>query len=180
MASSLVEWVGTTQHGISKSVAYTNISWNTYISSFYIKAWTRNFAQLLTSGVVSTQYANFDLINGTFSESSAWVGAMVSVGNGWYRCSIKYTSATTSTVSVYCMIAPSLSCSHPPYTGDWVSNIYIHAQPTRRCDRTISPNSGRICIKKKCSHIFTFSLSQCRLSKISILLSLGLLFLLVH
>ena len=128
MASSLVEWVGTTQHGISKSVAYTNISWNTYISSFYIKAWTRNFAQLLTSGVVSTQYANFDLINGTFSESSAWVGAMVSVGNGWYRCSIKYTSATTSTVSVYCMIAPSLAAAlYPPYTGDWVSNIYIHA-----------------------------------------------------
>ena len=44
---------------------------------------------------------------------------MVSVGNGWYRCSIKYTSATTSTVSVYCMIAPSLAAAlYPPYTGD--------------------------------------------------------------
>lgn len=75
----MVEAAATTQHGISTGPTPSTIAGNTYISSIYAKAGTRNFIQLLTAGVVSTEYVNFDLSNGTFSESSAGVGAMVSV-----------------------------------------------------------------------------------------------------
>jgi len=68
------------------------------------------------------------LVNGIFSQSSAGVGAMVSVGDGWYRCSIKYTSLSSTTAVVYCMIGVSLAdVRYQSYVGDGVSNVYIDA-----------------------------------------------------
>ena len=126
--SKIVESAALTQHGISTWASISNLQWNTYISSIYAKAWNRNFIQLLTSGSVWVQYANFNLTNGTFSESSAWVGAIVSVGNGWYRCSIKYTSTSTNIALAYCMIGTSLSDTrYFWYTGDGTSFVYIQA-----------------------------------------------------
>lgn len=68
------------------------------------------------------------MVNGIFSQSSAGVGAMVSVGDGWYRCSIKYTSLSSTTAVVYCMIGVSLAdVRYKSYVGDGVSNVYIDA-----------------------------------------------------
>ena len=128
MATSLIETATTTQHGMITSTSYANVAGNVYISSFYAKAGARSFVQLLTNWVISLEYANFDLVNGIFSQSSAGVGAMVSVGDGWYRCSIKYTSLSSTTAVVYCMIGVSLAdVRYQSYVGDGVSNVYIDA-----------------------------------------------------
>lgn len=128
MATSLIETATTTQHGIITSTSYANVAGNVYISSFYAKAGARSFVQLLTNWAISLEYANFDLVNGIFSQSSAGVGAMVSVGDGWYRCSIKYTSLSSTTAVVYCMIGVSLAdVRYQSYVGDGVSNVYIDA-----------------------------------------------------
>ena len=128
MATSLIETATTTQHGIITSNSYANVAGNVYISSFYAKAGARSFVQLLTNWAISLEYANFDLVNGIFSQSSAGVGAMVSVGDGWYRCSIKYTSLSSTTAVVYCMIGVSLAdVRYQSYVGDGVSNVYIDA-----------------------------------------------------
>ena len=128
MATSLIETATTTQHGLITSNSYANVAGNVYISSFYAKAGARSFVQLLTNWAISLEYANFDLVNGIFSQSSAGVGAMVSVGDGWYRCSIKYTSLSSTTAVVYCMIGVSLAdVRYQSYVGDGVSNVYIDA-----------------------------------------------------
>lgn len=128
MATSLIEAATTAQHGIVTSTSYANVAGNVYISSFYAKAGARSFVQLLTNWAISLEYANFDLVNGIFSQSSAGVGAMVSVGDGWYRCSIKYTSLSSTTAVVYCMIGVSLAdVRYKSYVGDGVSNVYIDA-----------------------------------------------------
>lgn len=128
MATSLIETATTTQHGIITSTSYANVAGNVYISSFYAKAGARSFVQLLTNWAISLEYANFDLVNGIFSQSSAGVGAMVSVGDGWYRCSIKYTSLSSTNAVVYCMIGVSLAdVRYQSYVGDGVSNVYIDA-----------------------------------------------------
>jgi len=128
MATSLIETATTTQHGIITSNSYANVAGNVYISSFYAKAGARSFVQLLINWAISLEYANFDLVNGIFSQSSAGVGAMVSVGDGWYRCSIKYTSLSSTPAVVYCMIGVSLAdVRYQSYVGDGVSNVYIDA-----------------------------------------------------
>lgn len=61
--------------------------------SIYAKANTHSFIQIRNSD--PTNYANFDLTSGTFSAGATATAAMVSLGNGWYRCSITYGSSAT-------------------------------------------------------------------------------------
>jgi hypothetical protein len=73
--------------------AQTFVSGNTYIASYYLKANTLAYAQIYISGV-SNNYANFDLSAGTVSGGTAGAGAISSLGNGWYRCSLKFTATS--------------------------------------------------------------------------------------
>ena len=53
-----------------------------------------------TTGFNSTQYANFDIQNGTIATTGAGVtSSIASVGNGWYRLSITGAAATTQQAS---------------------------------------------------------------------------------
>jgi hypothetical protein len=62
-----------------------------YTQSVYLKKGTHNFVQLLV-GSDANPYCNFDLTNGTYSAfgSSA---TMTDVGNGWYRCTMSFSSS---------------------------------------------------------------------------------------
>jgi len=73
--------------------AQTFVSGNTYIASYYLKQNTLAYAQIYLSGV-SNDYANFDLSAGTVSGGTAGAGAISSLGNGWYRCSLKFTATS--------------------------------------------------------------------------------------
>lgn len=73
--------------------AQTFVSGNTYIASYYLKQNTLAYAQIYLSGV-SNDYANFDLSTGTVSAGTAGAGSISSLGNGWYRCSLKFTTTS--------------------------------------------------------------------------------------
>ena len=73
--------------------AQTFVSGNTYIVSYYIKQNTLAYAQIYISGV-SNDYANFDLSSGIVSAGTAGAGSISSLGNGWYRCSLKFTATS--------------------------------------------------------------------------------------
>ena len=64
----------------------------TYVSSIHAKAGSAAYLQMYVIGI-STSYVDFDLSAGTVSASSGFTGSIVSLGNGWYRCSVVYTTA---------------------------------------------------------------------------------------
>lgn len=67
------------------------------IFSLYLKRGTLNFAMFLTSG---STLAIFDLLNGTINSSIGGLATIESVGNGWYKCSLKPSVAGTN-IRVY-------------------------------------------------------------------------------
>ncbi len=69
-----------------------------HTTSVYAKAGTLD---LLTIRDGSNQYARFYLSTGTYTLSNSPVsGAMVDVGNGWYRCSVTMTTSNP-TIQIY-------------------------------------------------------------------------------
>ena len=67
------------------------------VFSVYLKRGTLNWAMFLTSGTVT---ANFDLLNGVVGSVSNSVATIESVGNGWFRCSMK-SSVNGTNVRIY-------------------------------------------------------------------------------
>ena len=84
------------------SYIYRNaaISVPTFTASLYVKYVDRQFIQVLY-GSGLTQYANFDLINGTVTGGS-YTGATISnASNGWFRISLTTTGTTPGSVDTY-------------------------------------------------------------------------------
>lgn len=87
-----------------------------FVFSMYAKAAERSNLILACGGSGFTAVdANFNLANGT-----ATGGTIVSVGNGWYRCSLAITSAAAASGLLYAYINSAAS-----YTGDGTSGIYV-------------------------------------------------------
>jgi hypothetical protein len=101
---------GSSQKRIQQSIAQNG----TYTQSVYLKAGTHQFVQFLVGNDVSP-YVNFDLINGTRSGAFGSSANIVSVGNGWYRCSMSYSTSTGS--DVYIWAVDSLSAARADATS---------------------------------------------------------------
>jgi hypothetical protein len=69
-----------------------------FTASVYLKAGTHQFVQFLL-GSDSSPIANFDLTNGTASGTNS-TASIVSAGNGWYRCSMAFTSSTADGIFI--------------------------------------------------------------------------------
>jgi len=68
--------------------------------SVYLRRGTSNFAQLSLSGE-SVNFANFDLLTGTIgSRSVTATSTMIPWRDGWYRCTMTYTSPTASAIVI--------------------------------------------------------------------------------
>ncbi len=68
--------------------------------SIYLRSGTINFAQLSLSGDLVT-FANFNLLSGTVSSRSADVtSTMIPWRDGWYRCTMTYTSLTKTATCI--------------------------------------------------------------------------------
>lgn len=102
--------------------AITIVSGTTYTVSIYAKASTRT---KLTINVASEAcVASFDL---TAATATLWSGVdaeITSVGNGWYRCEVAFTSvsSTARNVEIY------LDGGTPPggaYSGDGTSGLFL-------------------------------------------------------
>jgi len=91
-------------HFISQTVTLAAI---TYTYSIYAKAGTNSFAQMRVFNAFGGMFANFNLTTGVTgtvgnASGSAPTSSIQALPNGWYRCSMVFTSvaATSSGISV--------------------------------------------------------------------------------
>lgn len=89
--------------------------------SIYAKANTHSFIQVRSSA--SGYFVNFDLSNGTFSNGSNAVGTMTSIGGGWYRCQMTFTTAATSIVATIQLVDSLASTINEASTT--TNSVYI-------------------------------------------------------
>lgn len=90
-ADKIVDNSTNSTHYIAKAAGITMSSNHMYTHSVYLKAGTQRYVSLLCpTGTSSTLWATFDLTAGQIVQN--WHGSctprMISVGNGWYRCSV--------------------------------------------------------------------------------------------
>ena len=95
-------------------IGSTNSAQHTF--SVFLKASNRTWAFLQHYGTPTALSAYFDLVNGvTGAESGIDDAGMDDVGNGWWRCWIKYTTGTVSSDGL--LIAPAAGNNLVSYQG---------------------------------------------------------------
>jgi hypothetical protein len=105
------------------------VSGTTYTFSCFVKAAERDFVQLRFGGAFGGQFQNFVIggVNaGTIGSGVGATAAIQAYPNGWYRCSITATSATTGSSQV--TIGPQVSSTAlawQPYIGTIGSGIFV-------------------------------------------------------
>ena len=106
--------------GTEQKFLYQGATQNgTYTQSVYFKKGTHTFVQLAVGGDVNP-YCNFDLTNGTFSAFGS-TATMTNVGDGWYRCTMTYTSSVAT--YFYIFASDSLSSARTASTSS-TGNFY--------------------------------------------------------
>jgi hypothetical protein len=124
-ADKLVEAASTAVHYVNRTGTLTAST--TYALSVYAKAAERSRVQLAGSAGSwsATLTATFDLAAGTVV-SSSWVAAsIVSVGNGWYRCTVVGTTNAAPASSQHTQIVLIQSGTTQSYLGDGTSGLYV-------------------------------------------------------
>lgn len=105
-----------TQSAVSSGVSVTH--------SVFAKAGGSNFVQLHDSAT-ATFYANFDLANGTVTAVNPANGATITnYGNGWYRCTLTFTTGTTNCGGVVAMIPNGSAARNPTWTAAGTESVY--------------------------------------------------------
>ena len=90
--------------------------------SIYAKYNTNQYIQIGSGN--SAFYANYDLINGTTGSSSGGTPAIVSVGNGWYRCILTLTTGLAATMWIS-LINSSTAINRQAFNTVGTESIYI-------------------------------------------------------
>ena len=125
-ADKLIETIDTNSHIARQD--FSAISGNTYTFTTYLKAAELRYAQLwfgtLNSG------ASFDLVAGTSSAITGFNNplshSITSVGNGWYRCAVSFTSTSTTTSGATVVyLSEDGNFANRAYTGDGVSGLFL-------------------------------------------------------
>lgn len=90
----------------------------------FAKAGGYNFFYL-NAGAIMGARATFNLTNGTFVVG-AGSASMQNVGDGWYRCSVSGSSATTAQSSIFFQINSTVSNAvDDTFTGNGTSGIHL-------------------------------------------------------
>jgi hypothetical protein len=94
----------------------------TYTNSMYLKAGTLSWVSVFSNVGANSVY--FNLSNGTIGTQTNAVGKIVSVGNGWYRCSITYSATTVGPALGF---YPASADGGISYTGTGTGTLYVYA-----------------------------------------------------
>jgi len=111
-------------YAATNSISFT--SGTVYTMSIYVKYIDWQYFNMILSGVVSTEYAVFDLVNGTVTGGTYTRANMTAVANGWYRCELTFIAAATTSGSGYPIwfSESASSIRAPSFTGDGSSSVY--------------------------------------------------------
>lgn len=124
-AQKLIEDTSTNTHYVYR--LFTPANGVTYTFSCYLKAAQRRYVWIgIPFG--SPGRVGFDLQTGTITTAliPTTQGRIENVGGGWYRCSVWFTSSTTSSSSeVQIGVKNDNSVSTTAYAGDGYSGVYI-------------------------------------------------------
>ena len=94
-ADKITEDTSTGTHRVVPATSPTIVSGLAYTATVYAKAAERTQIRLVENDTTGA-FASFDILNGTvLSSGSGGTGVITSVGNGWYRCELRFTSAGT-------------------------------------------------------------------------------------
>jgi len=101
---------------------------STYTFSCFVKFAGREFIYLFISNGIAAAAVKFNIQTGVALGTA--LGTVVSskienYGNGWYRCSVVYTSAILSGATLAVSTTNTGALSLAPYTGDITKGIYI-------------------------------------------------------
>ena len=107
----------------------TVVSGISYTATIYAKDYALGSKRYLTlfPQNITQSYAVYDLSNATvtFTGGANYLSSSISsIGNGWCKCSITFTTASTTLNSVL-YLSNSPATQSPIYIGDGVSGIYI-------------------------------------------------------
>ena len=124
-------FVETTATGVHDSYSLSqpgSVVGQAYVYSCYLKAGIRTIGMLrvyqAVAGLAANSAAYFNLSTGVVASADAGLTASISaVGNGWYRCSIRFVCTYACTLA--CSNGMTTAAGTYSYTGDGVSNIYI-------------------------------------------------------
>jgi hypothetical protein len=120
-ADKVTETAVTSNHNINSNTI-TVLNATVYTGSIYVKAAERSIFRLSRSGGVVG--SSFDLSNQTVVNATGATGKIEDVGDGWYRCSLTFTTVSTS-AAMYFELQTVQSVSSQSYLGDGTSGIYI-------------------------------------------------------
>jgi len=125
-ADKLTEDATTAPHRVQQ--AYNMTVGASHTLSVFAKAGERNWIQILTNSFSGgNQAANFNLSNGTVGTGASGANltkTIVSVGSGWYLCTITWTPDATGS-NVYFYVLDSDAATGASYTGNGTSGIFI-------------------------------------------------------
>ena len=97
-----------------------------YTQSFYVKASGYSFVQITGSTGFTTNYANFNLSDGTLGTTDGGTATITSVGNGWYRLTYTLTAASTTTGRFLLAVVPSASSTRlQAFAGNGTDGVYL-------------------------------------------------------
>lgn len=102
----------------------SNVPASPVVFSVYVKAAGRSFVRLVDASYGNGAY--FNLANATVGTTDSATGSITDVGNGWYRCSLFYTSTVAGSHSYDIRVANAATGGSDTYTGDGNSGVFIY------------------------------------------------------
>ena len=125
-ADKFTETADTGFHATSVNTTVTSGVSHTF--SVFIKKGSINFIQFLfgTNNVNGNPYVNFDVNQGIYQNNGTTSANIENYGNGWYKCSVTFTTATTIFTNFISPIQSISDSRVSTFTGDVNNNVYIY------------------------------------------------------
>ena len=123
-ADKLVESATSAIHYCETAVSV--ISGQSYSYSVYAKQGERHITLQGSATPTNSAYATFNLSTGVVGASAVGSASIVDAGNGWYRCTLTFTSAATSGANMAVLLADSPTAGRSSsYSGDGTSGVFL-------------------------------------------------------
>jgi len=103
---------------------YPVVSGNDYTYSVFAKKNENNFIQINTGQGFGNLYANFDLDNGVVGSFNTLDANIKPYLNGWFKCSVKANSSTSTGQSTFSLIQSSTDVRNPSFNA-LNNSVYI-------------------------------------------------------